>query len=516
MPTITTNEAYETEYTINTEPMYGAKRDVGADADLIFQNNTLCPHAYSIPRSERTDFTNRNTYSIDPPGCEDADDAFSLFIDESKDNALFLAIHIADPTEFVSPAIESALWADIKERVVTRYPSNRAPVHLMPKDVVDRASLMVNQYGDTKNAITVLTEIDPDTFAPRGRIQLLFSTVRVCAAHALTYARAAEMVQNATEPDPDNDMATTIARGLCVASALHQRRVASTVGASLSDLAPSMVVFSSPPVGIHLARASDTVLDMQKMIAEFAIFANAFVGEHLKIHMGGMGIFRTCSTGGWIDTVAAGISGEDLLNEIIVNGIQADYLSENAAHDLVGMPEYCHFTSPIRRLSDCVCHYLVKYIHLCATTDATTERVATGLVNPFPDNSLTVLADMCQRGAKSMRKLQYRDTKFRLLQTMNQMLISLPHRSINLTFFITGYTGGFLNLIVCRIDEHKVHMSYSLRLKNFPYDQIRENESDGTVTHTQYTIPVTHVNCLGKFDSGSIPELDAYVAQLGA
>jgi len=513
MTTIINNEAYEAEYTKNTEPMYGAKRNIESDAALIYQNSTLCPHAYSIPRTDRTDFTNRNTYSIDPPGCEDADDAFSLFIDESKDNTLFLAIHIADPTEFVSPATDSALWADIKARAVTRYPSNRAPVHLMPKDVVERASLMENQHGDTKNAVTVLTEIDPDTFAPRGRIELLFSTVRVCAAHALTYARAAEMVQNATESDSDNDTITTIVRGLRVASALHQRRATSTVGASLSDLAPSMVVFSSLPVGTHLARASDTVLDMQKMIAEFAIFANAFVGEHLKIHMGGMGIFRTCSTGGWIDTVASGISGEDLLNEIIVNGIQADYLAKNAAHDLVGMPEYCHFTSPIRRLSDCVCHYLIKYIYLCANT----ERVATGLVNPFPGNSLTVLADMCQRGAKSMRKLQYRDTKFRLLQAMNQMLIGVPHRSsINITFFITGYTGGFLNLIVCRIDTHNVHMSYSLRLKNFSYEQLCENESAGTVSRRQYTIPVTHVNCLGKFDAGSIPELDAYVAQLGA
>ena len=33
-------------------------------------------------------------------------------------------------------------------------------------------------------------------------------------------------------------------------------------------------------------------------------------------------------------------------------------------NDLVSMPEYAHFTSPIRRMSDCVCHYLLKFIYL--------------------------------------------------------------------------------------------------------------------------------------------------------
>ena len=53
-----------------------------------------------------------------------------------------------------------------------------------------------------------------------------------------------------------------------------------------------------------------------------------------------------------------------MITEIITKGIKADYLSNSESHDLVGMPEYCHFTSPIRRLADCICHYLLKYIHL--------------------------------------------------------------------------------------------------------------------------------------------------------
>jgi len=483
---------YETDYSTNVEPLYGARRDDLTDAILLSQNSEHLPHAYSVAQ-DRVDFTMRDTYSIDPPGCEDADDAFSLY---TTDEGLFLAIHIADPTEWVSP--DTSLWTDIKERVVTRYPSNRVPIHLMPKDIVDRASLMVNQYGDTKNAITVLTEIRPDTFVPVGRIQLLFSTVRVTESHAFTYATASAMLRD--DDDTRAAARTAISTGLKVAAALNAQRAEKTVGARLGDLAPSGVVFSSNPgQGPSLARADVAVADMQKMIAEFAIFANAFVGEHLKIHMRGAGIFRTCVTDGWIDTVATDIGSEELMDAIIVNGIQADYLATNASHDLVGMPEYCHFTSPIRRLADCVCHYLIKYIYLRTANAELTE--------PFTSEALARVADTCLQVSKSMKKVQYRDTKFRLLQTMSHMLLFSPGEPIHTTFFVTGYKAPFLNLIVCKIGDHQVRMSYTLRVKKFTYDiKLRE----------KHVVEVMNVGRIGKFDEGILPDLDAFVMQLGS
>ena len=77
---------------------------------------------------------------------------------------------------------------------------------------------------------------------------------------------------------------------------------------------------------------------------------------------------------------------------------------------------------------------------------------------------------------------------------------------IRITFFITSYKGLFLNMIVCRINGHKVHMSYTLRIKKFMYDNSRREK---------HTVAITHVGRLGKFDEGALPELDAFVAQLG-
>ena len=44
-----------------------------------------------------------------------ADDAFSIY---EENEELFLAIHIADPTEHIN--IDSSLWRDIEKKIVTK------------------------------------------------------------------------------------------------------------------------------------------------------------------------------------------------------------------------------------------------------------------------------------------------------------------------------------------------------------------------------------------------------------
>ena len=39
-----------------------------------------------------------------------------------------------------------------------------------------------------------------------------------------------------------------------------------------------------------------------------------------------------------------------MIQQIITNGISADYLSNVKSHDLVGMPEYCNTSPEISRL----------------------------------------------------------------------------------------------------------------------------------------------------------------------
>jgi len=460
-------DLYNNKYARFIEPLYGSKRDIYTDNTLLYDNNAKLPHKYSI--KERVDMTGYPTYSIDPEGCEDADDAFSIYTEQE---CLYLVIHIADPTEYIH--INSPLWKDMETRIVTKYPSFTSPIHMMPDEIMARSSLMVNQYGDIKHAISVVTEIDTVSYKPIGNAKLLFTCIRVSKHTALNYAQASKTAD--------------LGIGLKISDALQRIRGEKTTGIVLNEV--SNVEPKCDDNG-DLYFYSDTTgeIQMKQMIAEFAIFANSFVGEYLKLNFNGNGIFRACSAKDWLNTVNTNISGQELLNGIIVNGITSEYVASMKPHDLVGSPEYCHFTSPIRRLSDCICHFLLKYIHL--------QTQNPNLPVPFTNQQLDLYSNKCLITSKAVRNIQFKDKKFRIIQTISSLLSrEVP---INIGFYISSYMSPFLNIIIRNVNDSSMYMSYTLR--------VSELQTDYVVRETYY-LDITHVNCPGKFDEGSIPELD--------
>jgi len=458
------NQLYEQTYSQVVEPTYGTKRYNVLELDVR-------PHEYSV--YSRTDMTKHESYTIDPVGCTDADDAFSIFTEGGK---MHLAIHIADPTEYIP--LSSAMWRDMCNRVTTKYPSNRPPIHMMPTSVLSLASLQSSGTNAIKKAITVLSEINPDTYEMVNEIKLLFTDIRVGKETQYTYERASENMNTVD----------ALKHGIRISEVLKHKRSQITKGVKLSEVNASYPVFEEDHV--YLRRSEKGEKQMKEMIAEFAIFANSFVGEYLKIHLN-VGIFRTCNASAWLQNVYQGITGQDLLKEIISNGIKADYLSHVSSHDLVGMAEYCHFTSPIRRLADCVCHYLLKYIHLNLTGERQVPM-------PFSESELEQYANRCLTVAKQDKKTQYLDIKFRLLQVIHNML--LRGESVTLEYYVTSYSGLFLNVIVSKINEFNIHMSYTLRVKKY------DKPIDPKQTHC---VEITRVNCFTKYDENTLPELDA-------
>jgi exoribonuclease R len=461
---------YDNKYDTNIDPLYGLKRGLVEDTMLVQSKSNQIPHMYSI--SNRIDMTMYSTYSVDPDGCEDADDAFSIYEENEK---LFLAIHIADPTEYIN--IKSSLWEDVGKRIVTRYPSNNPPIHMMPNEIMEKSSLMVNRYGEIKLAITILTEIDKNIYKPVGGTKLLFTKIRVENKNSLSYKKAGENV----------DKIETLKNGVLISKALYDIRSEKTKGTVLNEVSISFPRYDRE--SMYLYADTKTEIAMKQMIAEYAIFANTFIGEYLKINFEGAGLYRICNAKEWLNTVYPEITGQELLNEIIINGIQAEYMSTVKPHDLVGAPEYTHFTSPIRRLSDCVCHYLLKYIHL--------KNTINHLPVPFSNDKLKMYSDDCLKMSRSIKNIQYKDTKFRLIQTMSAMLVT--NDSITIRYYVSSYKSRFLNIIINKINEHTVYLSYTLRITDLQTEYTLKEEKQ---------IDVKKVKCIGKFDEGSIPELD--------
>ena len=466
------NHLYEYNYSNIVEPKYGIKRNIVNDE--ILTNNISNIHLYSINNNERINMTSYDTYSIDPIGCKDADDAFSIYTENDK---LYLAIHIADPTEYIE--LNSNLWKDIVNRITTKYPSNRVPIHMMPNKVLELSSLQGTYEGNNKNAITILTEINSTIYEPINEIKLLFTNIFVKKENAFSYNDASIVC----------DEINAFNIGLKISERLKMKRSLKTKGIKLNEVSTAYPIYEDNNVYLYEDTKNEQLV--KQMIAEFAIFANSFVGEYLKINLN-TGIFRTCIANKWLQTIYNDISGEELLQEIITNGIRADYMSNVESHDLVGMPEYCHFTSPIRRLSDCICHYLLKYIYFKHKNYSI----------PFTELELEQLATKCLKVTRIDKKNQYLDIKFRLLQVMDNMI--LKNKKIDIEYYITSYSGLFLNIIICKINNFHVHMSYTLRVRNY-LKEINPKE--------KHYLSITHVNCFTIYDENTIPELDRHILE---
>jgi exoribonuclease R len=463
------NDHYEQIFTKHIESLYGPR----INDETLLDNNPL-PHEYCI--NTRDDFTHINTYSIDPEGCEDADDAFSIYFEDTK---LWLAIHIADPTELIN--IKSPLWQDIENKIITKYPSNRKPIHMLPDKIMEMASLMENDYGNIKKAITIKTEIDKETYLPINRIKILFTNIKVKKENSLSYIEASTNI----------DTILPLEYGLKISEKLQEKRSKKTIGVKLNKMNASIIKYKNNIP--YLYNNTPNEKKMKDMIGEFAIFANSFIGEYLKIYFNEYGIFRTCAATEFINNSEyAEMNGAELLHEIIINGINAEYVNKCLPHDLVGSEEYTHFTSPIRRASDCICHYLLKYIQLNPNRNNNPN-----IKKPFSIDKLQELSNQCIINTTQNRKIQYKENKFRLIQIINTILITII--PVKITYYISSYISNYLNIIINRINNYNVHLSYTLRIADYNYN------SDNKTT---YELNITRVKCPGKFDQGSIPELD--------
>ena len=223
---------------------------------------------------------------------------------------------------------------------------------------------------------------------------------------------------------------------------------------------------------------------------EFAIFANTYIGEFLRLQLDGHGIYRTCDAREMVGEEFDKLNGNDILEHIITKGIRADYMNVVSSHDLVGSKEYTHFTSPIRRASDCICHYLLKYLKIKSNEN---REINT----PFENKELIELSENCLSKTREIKKIQYTDIKFRLIQVMYN-IVKLKGE-VHICYYITGYMNGFINIIINKIDEHDVYLSYSLK-RSYYNEEIDSAKKKNII--------IREINCREKFDEGSLPELD--------
>ena len=145
---------------------------------------------FAIPQSEcgrRMDFRDQMTFTVDPSGSEDLDDALSI---ETMPNGQFrIGVHIADVSFFVKKG--SPMDDEARLRATSYYPSERPPVPMLP----ERLSTDLCSLRPREDRLTLSMFVTINTSA-----QLVDTQVRRCIINS-NYRLAYDEVEDILDGD---------------------------------------------------------------------------------------------------------------------------------------------------------------------------------------------------------------------------------------------------------------------------------------------------------------------------
>ncbi len=327
--------------------------------------------------SGRRDLRHLPTFTIDPTTARDYDDAVSC---EQVEGGWTVWVHIADVSAYVTP--RSPIDREAYRRGTSVYvPGAVEP--MLPHELSNGACSLVPDQD--RLAVTVEMLI-------RGAdvVSAAFHRSLIRSDRRLTYEQVDRIFAGGARAD--GEWAKGLASARAAARALEQKR------------SPALVLESSEPEfefdrsGNVVAVAPVVQTESHRLIEQLMIAANEQVARFLearglpalyRVHerpeamavermldqLASLGVPTPAMAGGPLTTqqaaevageasqlvaewiAAQGGRGARALNRIVLRSLkQAYYDDHNRGHSGLGLASYCHFTSPIRRYPDIICH----------------------------------------------------------------------------------------------------------------------------------------------------------------
>jgi ribonuclease R len=362
------------------ERVLGPARAIESALDgLLVENGVRAPaEPYTPPEPSlegRVDLRDLLAFTIDPETAKDFDDALSV---RREPDGLRAWVHIADVSFFVPAG--SPLDHGASERATSVYvPGRVAP--MLPHELAD--DLCSLRPGLDRSCVTV-------EFPPRGEPLFYRSTIR--SRHRLTYGQVERILRGAETVDDELRAALRATDEL--AAELRRRRFAR---GALRIESPELAFAFDGRGGIERAWREGEP-HAHALVEELMIRANEAVAELLssrrrealyRIHERpdpqaiALLLARLADlevptppaadadhmtpaqaaelAGAASERVAAYVQsanrGRDAFPQLVLRSLkQARYHPENLGHSGLASRAYCHFTSPIRRYPDLVCH----------------------------------------------------------------------------------------------------------------------------------------------------------------
>lgn len=322
----------------------------------------------------RKDYRDLLTITIDGASARDLDDAISVFKNE---NGYILYVHIADVSEFVRH--NSILDNEAFKRGTSSYFPDRV-TPMLPEALSNGICSL--HPGVSRLAVTTKMEIDKNGTVVAYDI----SESVIKSDFRMTYDDVTELLENEGSPLWDKYKALSdllfAAKELAEALRVH-RFEKGAIDFNITE--PEIIIGENGSV-IDVVAEKRTISN--KIIEEFMLICNKTVAEHAfwanipfvyRVHetpdkqkieafkkfisLFGYTIPGKAS-GQRLMSLLSQIEGkgeEKAINTLLLRSMpKAIYSNECIGHFGVGASYYCHFTSPIRRYPDLVCHRIIK------------------------------------------------------------------------------------------------------------------------------------------------------------
>ena len=302
---------------------------------------------------ERQDLRDLTAWTTDPIDAQDFDDAISV---REEEDCYRLWVHIADVTHYVHP--DSAMWEEAVQRGNTVY-LPAYTIHMLPPTLAETVCSLVPE--EDRLAHTVEMELDPETLSFET-IDIYKSVIR--SDERLTYSQCENRLE-----DPDAPLHAENALAFELADQMHEQRKedGSLVLNPRRDRAHTII--------------EECMLKANKAVTHELMW-NRGVEAMYRVHpqptpdqwndalreiqeLNGVSI----PSDKWDDPRKAVNGALETAPDRMLSKIQravlkvmprAKYMNDPfGGHHALNFDIYGHFTSPIRRLSDLINHWIV-------------------------------------------------------------------------------------------------------------------------------------------------------------
>ena len=356
---------YPDEPHVDMEPVirkYGLSAEF--PASVLRELETLPQNPSPGELARRENWTDRTVITIDPASARDFDDAISI---TATPSGWTLAVHIADVSHFVRPG--GALDGEALRRGNSTYLPDRVLPMLPPRLSDDLCSLRPD--------VVRLTKVCEMKFDQKGKmLRARFADAFIRSKARLTYQEAFAMLKG----NDKGEVPSTVREAWNLASILRRNRYAK--GALDLDFPEVRAVMDKD--GRVTGIITEEYDESHQLIEECMLAANEAVALALK-NGNRPTIYRVheepdssklfefgqlCKLYGhpvhdigqrqYLNELMKSIKGspdEQLLKLALLKSLmRARYDTEPLGHYGLATPNYCHFTSPIRRYADLVVH----------------------------------------------------------------------------------------------------------------------------------------------------------------